>query len=70
MTASPTHVTEITSSHAEPDEQPAYPLSGDAAAADVTGSGAAMTPPVAPPATTTAQEDPVASTATPPYWIM
>ena len=66
MTASPTHATEITSSRAEPDEQPSYPLSNDASTADATGSSAATTAPAAPPATTTTQEDPAASAATPP----
>ena len=66
MTASLTHATEITSSHAEPDEQPTYPLSDAAATVDAIGSGAATTAPAVPPATTTTQEDPAASAATPP----
>ena len=61
--ASPAHVTEITSSRAEPDEQPMYPLPG--VAADVAGTSAAAAAPSAPPATATSQEDLTASASTP-----
>ena len=57
-------MTEITSSRAEPDEQPMYPLPG-AAAADVAGTSAAASALSAPPATTASQEDLTASTSTP-----
>ena len=63
--ASPTHVTEITSSRIEPDEQPMYPLPGDAAATDVAGTRAAAAAPSAPPATAASQEDFTASASTP-----
>ena len=58
-------MTEITSSRAEPDEQPLYPLPGAAATVDVVGAGAATTAPAAPPSTAHAQEDHAASAATP-----
>ena len=58
-------MTEITSSRAEPDEQPLYPLSGAAATADVVGASVATTAPAASPATAHAQEDPAASAVTP-----
>ena len=44
-------MTEITLSRAEPAEQPPYPLSGAAAAADVAGTSAATAAPSAPPMT-------------------
>ena len=66
--ASPAHATEITSSRAEPDEQPMYPLPG-AAAADVAGTSAAAAAPSAPPATAASQEDLAASASTPSFLL-
>ena len=64
--ASPMHMTEITSSRVEPDEQPMYPLPGAvAAAADVAGTSATAAAPSAPPATAASQEDLTASASTP-----
>ena len=63
--ASLAHVTEITSSHTKPDEQPLYPLSGAAAVADVVGASAATTAPSVPPVTATPQENPAGSASTP-----
>ena len=63
--ASPAHVTETTSSRAEPDDRPMYPLPGAAAAADVAGTSAAAAAPSAPPASAASQEDPAASASTP-----
>ena len=59
-------MTEITSSRAEPDERPMYPLPGAAAAAaDVAGTSAAAAALSAPPAPMASQEDLVASASTP-----
>ena len=63
--ASPAHVTEITSSRAEPDEQPMYPLPSTAAAADVAGTSATVAAPSTPPVTAASQEDLTASASTP-----
>ena len=66
MTSSPTHVTEITSSHVASEEQTEVPPSDVAAPPAATGSGIAMTAPVAPPATTSTQEDLATTAATVP----
>ena len=68
-TASPTHVTEITSGHVASEEQLEVPPPDDVAPPAATGSGIATTAPAAPPATTSAQADPAASTVTLPFLL-